>query len=157
MTMLPRFARILVVDDSPSTRKAVRAMLEEIGLVNVDEAADGAQALEMIALRRYALVVSDWFMDPMPGIELLLKLRRSERGARLPFIMMTAQNQKKFMEVARDAGATHFLAKPFTADALARKIAVLDPPQVIDASASVHFPPKGGPRVKEVAIGDYAS
>ncbi len=90
MTMLPRFARILVVDDSPSTRKAVRAMLGEVGLVNVDEAADGAQALEMIALRRYALVISDWFMDPMPGIELLLKLRRSERGARLPFIMMTA-------------------------------------------------------------------
>ena len=157
MTMLPRFARILVVDDSPSTRKAVRAMLEEIGLVNVDEAADGAQALEMIALRRYALVVSDWFMDPMPDIELLLKLRRSERGARLPFIMMTAQNQKKFMEVARDAGATHFLAKPFTADALARKIAVLDPPQDFGESGSAHIPPTGRRRVKETAIGDYAS
>ena len=120
--MLPRFARILVVDDSAVTRKVVRAMLEQIGLVNVDEAADGAEALGKIVMRRYALVVSDWFMEPMPGIELLMKLRRTERGRRLPFIMMTAQIQRRFMEVARDAGATHFLAKPFAAQTLASKI-----------------------------------
>ena len=129
-------------------------MLEQIGLLNVDEAADGAQALGVVAMRRYALVVSNWFMDPMTGIELLLKLRRSERGARLPFIMMMAQEQKKFMKVARDAGASHFQAKPFTADALARKIAVLDPPQDFGASASVHILPNGGPSVKETAIED---
>ncbi len=56
------------------------------------------------------------------------------------------------MEVARDAEATHCLAKPFTADALARKIAVLDPPQDFGASASVHILLNGGPRVKEIAI-----
>ena len=124
--MLPRFARILVVDDSAVTRKAVRAMLQQIGLVNVDEAADGAEALGKIAMRNYALVISDWFMEPMPGIEFLMKLRRTERGRRLPFIMMTAQNQRRFMEVARDAGATHFLAKPFTADTLMDKIETIE-------------------------------
>ncbi len=107
MTMLPRFARILVVDDSAVTRKAVRAMLEYI-------------------MRRYALVISNWFMEPMRGIKLLTKLRRTERGRRLPFIMMTAQNQQRFMEVARDTGATHFLAKPFTAETLRSKIETID-------------------------------
>ena len=65
------------------------AFASRSGLVNVNEAADGAEALGRIATRRYAPVISDWFMDPMPGIELLMKLRRTERGRRLPFIMKT--------------------------------------------------------------------
>lgn len=121
--MIPVYSRILVVDDSASIRKAVRTMLAQTGFVVVDEAADGAEALNLILSIRYALVVSDWFMEPMSGIELLRSLR--SRGRRLPFIMMTAQNQKKFAAVARDSGATHFLVKPFTAPTLAETIATI--------------------------------
>lgn len=124
--MLPSYSRILVVDDSATTRKAVRTMLEHAGFPIVDEAADGAQALERIATIRYGLVISDWFMDPMSGIDLLRALRATERGRRLPFIMMTAQNQKKFSSIARDTGTTHFLVKPFTVQMLVEKIAAID-------------------------------
>ena len=121
--MLPAYSRILVVDDSATIRKAVRAMLVQAGFPVVDEAADGAEALSLVLSIRYALVISDWFMEPMSGIELLRSLR--SRGRRLPFIMMTAQNQKKFSTVARDSGATHFLVKPFTARTLAETIATI--------------------------------
>ncbi len=124
--MLPPYARILVVDDSQVTRKLVRAMLSEIGFANVDEAEDGAQALTSLGMLRYALVISDWMMQPMSGLDLLKAVRRSGRYGRQPFIMMTALNQRKFAEVARDAGATQFLTKPFTARNLAAKIAAIE-------------------------------
>ena len=124
--MLPPYARILVVDDSQVTRKLVRAMLAELGFANVDEAEDGKQALVTLGLLRYALVVSDWMMEPMSGLDLLKAVRRSDRHSRQPFIMMTTLNQRKFAEVARDAGATQFLTKPFTARKLAEKIATIE-------------------------------
>ena len=124
--MLPPYARILVVDDSQVTRKLVRAMLSEIGFANVDEAEDGAQALTSLGMLRYALVISDWMMQPMSGLDLLKAVRRSSRYGRQPFIMMTTLNQRKFAEVARDAGATQFLTKPFTARNLATKIAAIE-------------------------------
>ncbi|MCX8255713.1 Chemotaxis protein CheY [Beijerinckiaceae bacterium RH AL1] len=124
--MIPPFSRILVVDDSQVVRKLVRAMLSEAGFANVDEAEDGQQALTALNLLRYALVISDWLMEPMSGLDLLKAVRQSERHARQPFIMMTTQNQRKFAEVARDAGATQFLTKPFTARKLAEKIAAID-------------------------------
>lgn len=120
--MLMRFSRILVVDDSPTSRKTVGLMLKSLGYVSYDEATDGTDALVKLERVRYALVISDWFMEPMPGIELLMKIRRSEALRQIPFIMMTSRSQKKFMEVARDAGATHYLAKPFDADTLNAKI-----------------------------------
>jgi two-component system, chemotaxis family, chemotaxis protein CheY len=124
--MIPPFSRILVVDDSQVVRKLVRAMLSEAGFANVDEAEDGQQALTALNLLRYALVISDWLMEPMSGLDLLKAVRQSERHSRQPFIMMTTQNQRKFAEVARDAGATQFLTKPFTARKLAEKIAAID-------------------------------
>lgn len=124
--MLTRFSRILVVDDSPTSRKAVMRMLESLGYVNLDEASDGTAALVRLARFRYALIISDWLMEPMPGIELLMKIRRSDVWSQIPFIMMTSRSQKKFMEVARDAGATHYLAKPFDAAELGAKIDRLD-------------------------------
>ena len=120
--MLQRFSRILVVDDSATVRTAVRLMFQELGHVNVDEAGDGVEALAKLERCSYALIVSDWFMEPMSGLELLMKVRRSDRLMSIPFIMITSRQQKKFLEVARDAGATHYLAKPFTVDDLGAKI-----------------------------------
>ena len=124
--MLPPFARILVVDDSQVTRKLVRTMLAEIGFANVDEAEDGAQALAALGMLRYALVISDWLMEPMSGLDLLRAVRGGGRHSRQPFIMMTTLNQRKFAEVARDAGATQFITKPFNARKLAEKLVAIE-------------------------------
>ena len=119
--MLP-FARILVVDDSRAMRKIIRHMLDSNGFRSVDEAADGAEALALIRKITYALVISDWNMSPMSGLDLLVHLRTSPRTAKLPFIMATAKAQKRFAGVARDNGTTHYLEKPFTAEMLMERL-----------------------------------
>lgn len=111
--MLP-YARILIVDDSRVTRAIIRAMLLGAGHQNIDEAADGREALGLLHKRTYALVISDWNMAPMSGLELLCAMRAAPHLRSLPFIMATARSQKRFSEIARDNGATRYLEKPFT-------------------------------------------
>lgn len=115
--MLP-FARILIVDDSRTTRRIIRGMLEASGRPNLDEAADGREALGLLERRSYALVISDWNMAPMSGLELLTAMRTRSALRSIPFIMATARSQRRFSDVARDHGATRYIEKPFTADEL---------------------------------------
>ena len=68
--------------------------------------------------RSYALVISDWNMAPMSGLDLLGVMRKTRALSAIPFVMVTAKSQKRFSAVARDLGATHYIAKPFSADAL---------------------------------------
>ena len=110
--MLP-FARILIVDDSHAMRMIVRSMLQAAGQTNIDEAADGREALGLLSRRNYALVISDWNMEPMSGLDLLSAMRASPRWRNIPFVMATARSQKKFSSIARDHGATRYLEKPF--------------------------------------------
>ncbi len=121
--MFGRFSRILLVDDSTVQRKIVRGLLGALGFENVDEAADGKAALTLLGTHSYRLVLADWDMAPLNGSELLRTMRRNERFMRVPFIMLTAHAQKKFVDIARDDGITYYLAKPFTADMLAERIA----------------------------------
>ena len=120
--MEDEFARILLVDDHAFFRKIVRKMLGDLGYVNMDEASSGIDALGMVGAKSYRLVISDWNMAPMDGLALLKHVRSSHRFATMPFIMVTAMSDKKFASVARDAGATHFLTKPFTAPLLAERV-----------------------------------
>lgn len=115
--MLP-YARILIVDDSRVTRQIIRGMLERAGFANLDEAADGKEALGLLGRRSYALVISDWNMAPMSGLDLLTAMRSSSTLAAIPFIMATARSQKRFSDVARDRGATRYLEKPFSGETL---------------------------------------
>ncbi len=119
--MLP-YARILVVDDSRVTRKIIRRMLEASGFANIDEAADGGEALALTGRLTFGLVISDWNMSPMSGMDLLLRLRAQPRTAKIPFIMATAKSQKRYGAVARDSGATHFIEKPFTSTELLDRV-----------------------------------
>ncbi len=127
--MLGRFSRFLMVDDSPVARKIMRMMLTNLGFDNVDEAHDGRQALSMLAMQPYRIVLSDWDMAPVNGLELLRAMRADTRFAQVPFIMVTAQSTKKFIDVARDHGATHYLTKPFTTEMLAERIARVAAPR----------------------------
>jgi len=114
---------ILVVDDYYTMTQLVRNLLKSLGFYKIDEARDGKSALEKMAAVKYDLVISDWNMKPMTGIEFLKALRTS--GNNVPFILVTAENSPVNVEEARQAGVSGYITKPFNALTLkARLVAV---------------------------------
>ncbi|MDT2019911.1 response regulator [Methylocella sp. CPCC 101449] len=113
---------ILIVDDYATMLKIVRSLLRQLGYENVDDAPNGAAALEMVTTKQYALVISDWNMEPMTGYDLLIKMRQSEANADTPFIMVTAESKVENIVAARKAGVSNYLVKPFNAVTLKAKI-----------------------------------
>lgn len=114
--------RVLVVDDLGSARKILRKLLEEIGSFEIDEAADGAQALIKLQNEQFDLVISDWEMPKMKGIELLEALRKDSKLAQLPFIMITANRTREGVVKASNSGVSDYISKPFDSATLRRKI-----------------------------------
>lgn len=114
---------ILVVDDSNAVRSVVRKLLTQLGYKNLDDAPDGAVALEKISAKSFKLIISDWNMEPMNGYELLERLRADEKHANLRFIMMTGDSSISKIIQARHAGVSCFIKKPFGAEELRTKIA----------------------------------
>ena len=113
---------VLVVDDYGTMRRIMRNLLGQIGFVHVEEAVDGSSALELLRGRNFDLVISDWNMEPMSGLELLKAVRADARFQHLPFIMITAANKADNVVAAKMAGVSNYIVKPFTADTLKRKI-----------------------------------
>ena len=114
---------ILLVDDYQTMVRILRNLLKQIGYENVDEAPNGQVALDMIKAKSYGLIISDWNMEPMTGIELLQKVRAVDGPARTtPFIMVTAESKADNVVAARKAGVDNYLVKPFNAQALRAKI-----------------------------------
>lgn len=114
--------KILIVDDYKTMLRIIRNVLRQIGLVNVDEANDGAEALSMLRQADYGLVISDWNMQPMTGLELLQQVRADQRLSRLPFIMVTAESKVENIVAAKQAGVSNYVVKPFSAETLRAKI-----------------------------------
>jgi two-component system chemotaxis response regulator CheY len=114
---------ILVVDDYKAMVRIVRNLLHQLGFGNVDEANDGANALAKLRQKRFGLVISDWAMEPMSGLELLQAIRADPELKTLPFIMITAENRKERVAQAEQAGADGYIVKPFNAEALNERIA----------------------------------
>jgi two-component system chemotaxis response regulator CheY len=114
--------RVLVVDDLGSARKILRKLLEEIGSFDIDEAADGAQALKKLQTEQFDLVISDWEMPKMKGIELLEALRQDSKFTQLPFIMITANRTREGVIKASNSGVSDYISKPFDSATLKRKI-----------------------------------
>ena len=114
--------KFLIVDDYKTMLRIIRNVLRQIGLTNVDEANDGAEALAMIKQADYGLVISDWNMQPMTGLELLQQVRADARLAKLPFIMVTAESKVENIVAAKQAGVSNYVVKPFSAETLRAKI-----------------------------------
>ena len=110
--------RILIVDDSEAMLRVIRVLLGQIGYADVDEASDGAMALDMMRRGEYGLVISDWSMEPVSGIELLRAVRAEAAWRELPFIMVTAETRRENLEAAKAAGVSEYVLKPFDAPAL---------------------------------------
>lgn len=114
---------ILIVDDVQYVRREVKMLLRKLGFDNVDAAENGRQALEMMrAGKAYGLVISDWIMEPMSGIELLHEIRRDENLRQTPFIMITGNNQPENVIAAKKAGVSSYVIKPFNATTLKQRL-----------------------------------
>jgi two-component system chemotaxis response regulator CheY len=114
---------ILIVDDYKTMLRIVRNLLRQIGFENVDEATDGDTALRKLQDKSYGLVISDWNMEPMTGLELLRKMRADMRLKNMPFIMVTAESKTDNVLMAREAGVSNYIVKPFNAATLKTKLA----------------------------------
>ena len=114
--------KILVVDDFSTMRRIVRNLLKELGFANVDEAEDGAVALQKLLGGGFDFVVTDWNMPNMDGLQLLQAIRSDPSLARLPVLMITAEAKKENIIAAAQAGASGYIVKPFTAATLAEKL-----------------------------------
>jgi two-component system chemotaxis response regulator CheY len=114
--------KILVVDDFSTMRRIVRNLLKELGFTNVDEAEDGAVALQKLQTGGFEFVVTDWNMPNMDGLTLLQSIRKSPSLKHLPVLMITAEAKKENIIAAAQAGASGYIVKPFTAAVLSEKL-----------------------------------
>ena len=97
---IDRFMPVLVVDDHGTMIKVVRSQLRQLGFADVDEANSGAEALTKLCARRYGLIFSDWHMEPMSGLDLLIAIRGDASFKQIPFITVTG----RISVGARDCG-----------------------------------------------------
>lgn len=114
--------QVLVVDDYATMRRIIRNLLTQIGFSRIDEATDGADALTKLRAGTFGLVISDWNMEPMTGLQLLKEVRADVRLKDMPFIMVTAESKTENVVAAKQAGVNNYIVKPFNADTLKKKI-----------------------------------
>lgn len=113
---------VLIVDDYKTMLRIIRNLLKQIEFHNVEEASDGADALAKLRSGNFGLVISDWNMLPMTGLELLQEVRQDARLKHLPFIMITAESKAENVVAAKQAGVSNYIVKPFNAETLRDKI-----------------------------------
>lgn len=118
---------VLIVDDYSTMLRIIKNLLKQLGFNNVDEATDGSMALEKVQNKSYGLIISDWNMEPMTGLELLKQVRGADADYKdTPFIMVTAESKTENVVAAKQAGVNNYVVKPFNAETLKTKmVAVL--------------------------------
>jgi two-component system chemotaxis response regulator CheY len=114
--------KILVVDDFATMRRIIRNLLQDLGFTNVSEADDGKTAWPMLESGNFDLLVTDWNMPGMPGLDLLKAVRADARLAKLPVLMLTAEAKREQIVEAAQAGVNGYVIKPFTAETLKAKL-----------------------------------
>jgi two-component system, chemotaxis family, chemotaxis protein CheY len=114
--------QILVVDDYNTMRRIIRNLLKQLGFENVDEAAHGGEAITKMREKNYGLVISDWNMEPVTGLDLLKQVRADEKLKNIPFIMVTAESKPENVIAAKQAGVSNYVVKPFNAETLKTKM-----------------------------------
>tara|TARA_R110000822_G_C15015637_1_gene462496 strand:+ start:111 stop:425 length:315 start_codon:yes stop_codon:yes gene_type:complete len=100
-------------------------MLRDLQFFSIDDATDGRDALAKLERKDYGLVISDWTMKPMNGLDLLLAMRADEAWRATPFLMMTPENKTENVIAARQAGASGYIVKPFNAAMLKSKLVAI--------------------------------
>jgi two-component system chemotaxis response regulator CheY len=113
---------ILIVDDYKTMLRIIRNLLKQLGFNNVDEAIDGSSALQKLRDKDCGLIISDWNMEPMSGLQLLKEVRADVKLKELPFIMITAESKSENVIAAKEAGVSNYIVKPFNAATLKGKL-----------------------------------
>lgn len=113
---------VLIVDDYRTMLRIIRNLLKQLDFNNVDEAVDGQEALAKLRAGNFGLVISDWNMAPMTGLDLLKEVRADQRLTNMPFIMITAESKTENVVAAKQAGVSNYIVKPFNAETLREKI-----------------------------------
>lgn len=114
--------KVLVVDDFATMRKIIKNVLKQLNIETVAEAENGKKALEILKNERIDLIICDWIMPEMTGIEFLKVCKGDENTKKIPFIMVTAEAQKSSVIEAIKSGADNYIVKPFTPEKLKEAI-----------------------------------
>ena len=120
---LDKNAKIMIVDDYRTMLRILRNLLRQLDFHNVEEASDGGEALRKLRGADYNLIISDWNMQPVTGLELLQTVRSDDKLKHIPFIMVTAESKIDNVLAAKSAGVNNYIVKPFTAEILKAKMA----------------------------------
>ena len=119
---LAKATKVLIVDDYKTMLRIIRNLLKQLEFDNVEEATDGQEALAKLRAGQFGLVISDWNMQPMTGLDLLKEVRADARLKDTPFIMITAESKTENVVAAKQAGVSNYIVKPFNAETLRGKI-----------------------------------
>lgn len=114
--------KVLIVDDFATMRRIVRNVLKQIGFTNMVEADNGKTALKALKKEKIDLILCDWNMPEMPGIDLLKAVKSDDELKSIPFVMVTAEAQKDNIIEAVKAGVSSYIVKPFTAETVSEKL-----------------------------------
>lgn len=114
--------KVLVVDDFATMRRIVKGVLKQLGFTDIIEAEDGDLALEELKKEKVGLIVSDWNMPNMTGLDLLKAVRGDDSLKSIPFIMVTAEGQKENVVEAVKSGVSNYIVKPFTPETFNEKL-----------------------------------
>jgi len=114
--------KILVVDDTAVMRRVAKNILKKLRYANVEEAANGQEALQKLHSETYGFVVSDWNMPVMTGIEMLRTIQADDKLKTIPVLMITAEAQQGNLVEAIQAGVSNYIVKPFTAETMQEKL-----------------------------------
>lgn len=119
--------KVLIVDDDHRIAAIIREILENLSFKSIFFAKDGEDALRTMRVEKIDILITDWRMSPMDGINLVKYVRTSEDSPNrfMPIIMLTANVEREHVETARDSGVTEFVIKPFSAKTLCDRIALL--------------------------------
>ncbi len=114
--------KFLVVDDFSTMRRIIKNLLNDLGFANVDEADDGRTALPKLRAGDFDVLITDWNMPGMPGLELLKIVRADPKLGKMPVLMLTAEAKREQIIEAAQAGVSGYVVKPFTAETLKAKL-----------------------------------
>jgi two-component system, chemotaxis family, chemotaxis protein CheY len=114
--------KVMIVDDTTTSRMLIRDGLESLGITNVIQANDGEQALKLMMASPVHLVISDYNMPKLDGLQLLQAIRAYKPTTRTPFIMLTGRSDKEILEKGMKLGLNNYITKPFTIPALKKAL-----------------------------------
>jgi two-component system chemotaxis response regulator CheY len=116
--------RVLIVDDSSTMRRIIGNVVQQLGVTkdNFDEAEDGVVAWKLLTTNNYDVILTDWNMPNMNGLQLVKKIRSEGNHKEVPIIMITTEGGKGEVITALKAGVNNYIVKPFSADILKEKL-----------------------------------